>query len=298
MRRLEPQATIGIGIITYNRRAGLEICLAHIRQLTDTPYTLVVADDGSDDGTPDLCARERVVCVTGKQMGAAWNKNRALFYLHRIVDCDVVILIEDDTYPNLPGWQRSWARAAQQWGHVNFAGPWFRDDRWTGAGDVSSPIISPRVSAQCAAFSREALNVCGFVDTRFTTCDYEHAEHSGRLVRAGFGGEMRLSERGEADPYYYLLSADLTVAFREEPRDEAVLAASWTKWEKMFGDPPYRDAWRTKAEFAQFRREMTMALRRCDFSPVRRISLAAQWIAWRRRAKQRLARSRHPSQHR
>lgn len=275
------RTTLGIGVTTFNRRRKLETCISQLQGLTSQPFKLVVADDGSSDGTLPMCAEQQIACVTGKNMGIAWNKNRALFFLHRILDCDVIILIEDDSWPNNPGWQADWIECAQKWGHINFGGGWFRDRVLSGTGDTNSPFVSASLSGQCVAFSRQALSVCGFMDSRFKSFGYEHAEHSSRLVRAGFGGEMRMTERGEMDPHYYLLAADLTVLSDESYRDEESLASNWIAWTKMYGEPIFRHPWRTTEEFLQFRGEMKAAARSAGFSPARRFILGAKWAGWR-----------------
>lgn len=272
---------LGIGVTTYNRCRKLETCISWLQKLTPQPFSLVIADDGSHDETVAMCARQQLVCVTGKNMGIAWNKNRALFFLHRILECDVIILIEDDSHPNNFGWQADWIEAAQKWGHVNFAGDWFRERVLSGTGDINSPFVSASLSGQCVAFSRQALSVCGFMDSRFKSYGYEHAEHSSRLVRAGFGGEMRMAESGQLEPHYYMLAADLLVSSDESYRNEESLASNWIAWTKMYGDPIYRHPWRTTEEFRQFRREITAAARRANFSRGRRALLEAKWARWR-----------------
>lgn len=272
---------LGIGVTTYNRCRKLATCISSLQKLTPHPFSLVIADDGSEDETVALCAHQQLVCVTGENRGIAWNKNRALFFLHRILACDVIILIEDDSHPNNVGWQADWVAAAQEWGHVNFAGDWFRGRVLSGTGTLKSPFLSASLSGQCAAFSRQALSVCGFMDSRFKSYGYEHAEHSSRLVRAGFGGEMRMAESGQLEPHYYLLAADLSVSTDESYRNEESLASNWMAWTKMHGDPIYRHPWRTTGEFRQFRREITAAARRANFSPGQRMLLEANWARWR-----------------
>jgi glycosyltransferase involved in cell wall biosynthesis len=273
---------LGIGVTTFNRAAKLETCLARLQELTATPCQLVVADDGSTDWTEAICAQAGVIGAAGPNMGIAWNKNRALFFLHRILECDVVILIEDDCYPNQRGWESDWIQAAEKWGHVNFGAPWFRDKFRGGTGTVGDPFICASLSGQCAAFGDRALSACGYLDSRFKSYGYEPAEHSSRLVRAGFGGEMRMTERGQPEPHYYLLAADLTVVSDESYRDEASLAANWDIWTRMYGEPIYRHPWRTRQEFCQFRQEMRSTARRAKFSPARRLILEARWRRWRR----------------
>jgi glycosyltransferase involved in cell wall biosynthesis len=272
---------LGIGVTTFNRRRKLETCISQLQKLTSQPFSLAVADDGSNDGTVAMCARQQIVCLTGENMGIAWNKNRALVFLHLILECDVIILLEDDSYPNNLDWQADWIEGAQKWGHVNFGGSWFRERLLSGTGKVNSPFLSTSLTGQCAAFSRRALSVCGFMDSRFKSYGYEHAEHSSRLVRAGFGGEMRMTDRGGLEPHYYLLAADLTVSSDESYRDEESLATNWIAWTKMSGDPIYRHPWRTTQEFLQFRGELKAATRRANLSSARRLILEAKWT-WSR----------------
>ena len=273
---------LGIGVTTFNRAAKLESCLARVKQFTAAACQLVVADDGATDRTEAVCAQAAVIRVAGQNMGIAWNKNRALFFLHRILECDVIILIEDDCYPNQADWETDWIRAATKWGHANFGAPWFRDKFLGGTGTVDNPFVCPSLSGQCAAFSDRARSACGYLDSRFKSYGYEHAEHSSRLVRAGFGGEMRMTDRGELEPHYFLLAADLTVSSDESYRDEASLAANWDTWTRMYGEPIYRQPWRTREEFRQFRDEMRSATRRAKFSTARRLRLEARWRQWRR----------------
>lgn len=46
---------LGIGLVTYNRINYLKTCVERIQKFTTIPYALIVADDGSQDGTADWC---------------------------------------------------------------------------------------------------------------------------------------------------------------------------------------------------------------------------------------------------
>lgn len=50
---------LGLGVTTYNRAARLAQTLDAIGRHTATPHEIMVADDGSSDGTPDLLRRHR-----------------------------------------------------------------------------------------------------------------------------------------------------------------------------------------------------------------------------------------------
>jgi hypothetical protein len=90
-----------------------------------------------------------------------------------------------------------------------------------------------------------------------------------------------MTERGELEPHYYLLAADLTVQSDESYRDEESLAANWATWTRMHGDPVYRYPWTTTEEFRQFRAEMRSAAGRANLSLAQRLRIAARWAGWR-----------------
>jgi glycosyltransferase involved in cell wall biosynthesis len=250
---------IGIGIITYNRRDVVAETLARVRSHTAAPYTLVVADDGSEDGTADLLRSQNVTVVTGRNMGIAWNKNRALFLLGAIVRCDVVLLLEDDSFPTSDGWVEDWVSATQRWGHVNLAGEWFRDSYLKGSGTVDDPIISKDVSAQCSGFSRDALMYGGYFDSRFHGFGHEHVEHTRRLVRIGYGGSYEEID-GEVRPIYKLLKGCIEVTTPPTFANVAERDRNWLVCCQLLFEETCRMPWRDDAELMQFRAEMAQAL--------------------------------------
>ena len=127
--------TVGIGIVTYNRKEIVSDTIDKVRAFTRQPNAaLVVADDGSSDGTLAMLRDKQVPVITGINMGIAWNKNRALFLLAHMLGCETVILLEDDTQPNRAGWEAPWMQAARLWGHVNYAGDWLQKHFISGAG--------------------------------------------------------------------------------------------------------------------------------------------------------------------
>lgn len=96
---------LGIGAVTYKRKDKLARCLDSLAQNTVTPHVIAVADDGSNDGTEELVGDRGLTFITGKNRGVAWNKNRALYYLHVVERCDVVIILEDDAFVTEKGWE-------------------------------------------------------------------------------------------------------------------------------------------------------------------------------------------------
>ncbi len=260
MKEAPSVARIGIGIVTYNRREVLAATIEKVRRFTrHRAVDLVVADDGSTDGTLAWLRENGVPVVTGVNMGIAWNKNRALYLLSELLHCEAVILLEDDTQPAKAGWEADWIEAANLWGHANFAAPWMTHLFVSGQGTLADPILCGDVTAQCAVFSRESLLFGGFYDPRFKGYGHEHVEHTRRLVRVGFGGTDRVVD-GKEQMRYKLLRGDLTVvdvpSFLDHAQAERNLAVAGP----LMSDQTYRAPWRDDNELKQFRSEMRSAL--------------------------------------
>lgn len=251
---------VGIGIVTYNRRAILSDTIDQVRAFTRQPNAaLVVADDGSSDGTLRMLRDNKVPVITGVNMGIAWNKNRALFLLSHMLQCETVILLEDDTRPNKSGWEAAWIQAARRWGHVNFAADWMREYFLSGTGTVDDPVRSNKVTAQCASYSRAALTFGGYFDPRFRGYGHEHVEHTRRLIRVGYGGtDERIN--GEEQVLFSLIKGDLTVVstpsyyVKEEDERNLHLARG------LMALPGYRSPWGDDTELRQFRSEAESAM--------------------------------------
>jgi hypothetical protein len=251
---------LGIGIITYNRQSILRETLDRVLQHTrHRPAVVAVADDGSTDGTLDMLRARQVLTVTGRNMGVAWNKNRALFLLAELSRCDVVVLLEDDAYPAQDNWEIEWMNAAVRWGHANVAARWIEAHLAPGfgAGTVADPIYSSKLTAQCAVFSREALLFGGYFDTRFREYGHEHVEHSRRLLRLGYGGTEG-PVNGLLGPFFKLLWGGIgfhdvaPVATAREAQAERTLELA----HELTYDFSYRAPWQNEDEARQLRDEM------------------------------------------
>ena len=250
---------VGIGIITCNRKDVLAETLARLRAHTTSPCTLAVADDGSTDGTADLVRSQNITLVTGRNMGIAWNKNRALFLLGAVLQCDTVILLEDDSYPTQDGWEQEWIQATQRWGHANFAGGWFSNSFLGGVGTLDDPILSKDVTAQCSGYSATALLYGGYFDSRFRGYGQEHVEHTRRLLRVGYGGTYEEID-GEVRPIYKLLKSCIEVTNPNSYSDQGDRDRNWLVCRQLLFDETYRMPWRDDAELIQFREEIANAL--------------------------------------
>lgn len=172
---------LGIGVITRNRIASLQKCIAQIQAMTPRPYALCIADDGSTDGSAAWATAAGHTVITGDRMGCAWNKNRALNWLTTMTDADTIVLLEDDTYPIAPDWSAFWTQAARQWQHVNFCYGFQEGDIPPGVGSISRPWQCAAFGGCCTVTTRAALAQVGFLDTRFVGYGWEHVEWTHRF---------------------------------------------------------------------------------------------------------------------
>jgi len=246
--------TLGIGITTYNRADLLTRTLDAVQRHTLTRHVLFVANDGSADDTAErLAAREGLVHVNGSNRGIACNKNRALYYLHALRHCDVVILLEDDTFPTSNGWEWPWIEGAIRYGHVNLAPSHWNEDFIRGDGSVANPFVSSVLTGQCASFSAAALDQVGYMDTRFRQYGLEHVEHTFRMIGAGYGG---VSDEHGAPTRPFLIRSALTVTELTKGPDMEGVRHNEPIFAALRQEPLYRHAWRTDEELAILRAEM------------------------------------------
>jgi glycosyltransferase involved in cell wall biosynthesis len=248
--------TLGIGILTYNRVDKLKRAVDEVRRRTSSPFCLVVADDGSSDETAQWLEADGVTRIRGRNMGVCWNKNRLLYFMTNVLACDVVLLLEDDCYPEEDGWERPWIEAVRLHGHINLAGGWFDQFFQGGAGTPEDPVRCKLISGQCVGYSRKAIQQVGYFDTRFRGYGIGHVEHSWRMARAGHGGYM--DPRDDENPIYLLLGSRIRVdgEHAHSGRDENALARNQSLFAQIRRDGVHRWAWRTDDEMRQFVEEM------------------------------------------
>lgn len=170
---------IGIGIATYNRQKACSD-LAYGVKRTNPDAIVCVSDDGSDEPINNL--PEDIIYLRNKNGGIARNKNRLLYRLFEIEECDVVLILEDDLEIIHEDWSFPFVKLAQTVGHTNIIFP-DMDIIPCGYGYASGHL-----AGAVMAVYRDAFLSTGYLDPRFGKYGFEHVEYTQRMIRNGFGG--------------------------------------------------------------------------------------------------------------
>jgi N-acetylglucosaminyl-diphospho-decaprenol L-rhamnosyltransferase len=214
----EDMARLAIILVTYNSRAELPACLGSLRSAPPaTPYEIVLVDNGSSDGTPDLVSTDwpgvRLV-EPGENLGFAAANNLAI----RQTRGELVLLLNPDTVVQ-PGSLDTLVRAIEADDATAIVGPRLVDG--SGRPELSfGPMVSPwgelRQKALVRAHERGIRPAVDVVE-RLTRAPRTVAWVSGACLLAR---RRDLEAVGLLDERYfmYLEDVDLCAAIRARGR--------------------------------------------------------------------------------
>ena len=249
---------LGIAITTFNRRELVVDLVTKIRDLTTNLHDLIVCEDGSTDGTAEALKAMSVRVVGGTNRGIAWNKNRGIYYLLHISQCDVVLLLDDDIVPEGPGWESEWIEAAWRYGHVNHAHPAYKNTLVAGALTAADPGLASTIPGWALAFNRFTLADIGYMDVRFGRYGHEHSDLSFRALRTGNGG-ITVREAGGQKALFYVIDGGLKGVPSVTSGTPEELETNGRLLMELGREPVYRHAWRDDTQMSDFLREIAAA---------------------------------------
>jgi glycosyltransferase involved in cell wall biosynthesis len=185
--------TIGVGVCTYNRIGLLKTLVARLKITTAHDVPIIVASDGSTDGTNEwLQLRSGVGYVIGPRMGNCVNKNRLLAEFQKL-GTDIIFVLEDDVVIRQQGWAEVWAEAIYKTDIHHFT--LFDHNRHTKERTVSvkgwDVGVWKQSNAAIHTHTKQTLETVGGYTTAFhdiKRCG--HGELSRRMLRAGFCGSF------------------------------------------------------------------------------------------------------------
>lgn len=188
-----------LAITTFNRLSSLKRLIHTFQQTRNTRYrwTLVVADDGSDDGTREYLERldpdaMPLKVIHNDRHGVHHQTNTILQYLHSL-DFEVCFKCDDDIEFVKAGWDELYLQAIRDSGFDHLC---HFDPNWRPAKNLKKPITQGRVWSQCrlkdvqGAFftiTPAMLDRLGYFDTQnFGFRGVGHIDYTARAARLGF----------------------------------------------------------------------------------------------------------------
>jgi predicted O-methyltransferase YrrM len=241
---------LGIGIITYNRLAYLQELVEQLLLYTRSPFELIVADDGSTDGTVEWCRARGIRVITGQNRGVAWNKNRALYYFMTRTECDPILLLEDDVRVWEPHWEGEWITVARGWHHVNWSHAQ-QEELLAGTGTPHEPWRTSNFGGACTITTRPALERVGYLNTQFQGYGVEHVNWTWRFARV-YGAEW-----GGPPETVPCFTAHIGVLWERSHYNPQQMQANQRQHEAYMQDPRnFYDPWSTPEEAAELAAEI------------------------------------------
>lgn len=177
--------SIGIGIITRNRKQALAQVIQRIHDTTTLPYDLVVGADRCEDGTLEYLEQIGVTYVIPPEPGAPANRNVAL---HALKEHDVIFMFEDDFAPTRAGWMERHIQALQRSPlHCLYA-------LTEAHGAIHERVVYPgglievrqNLTSQMTALTRDVLETVGYYAIEFgARYGFDDGEWGNRVANAG-----------------------------------------------------------------------------------------------------------------
>lgn len=186
-------------------RNGLELlapCIEAIRAYTPTPYEIIVADNGSSDGTLEYCIRERLTFVAfAENAGFPKACNAGL----KLAAGDALLLLNNDVVVS-SNWLDNMLACLDHTPDTGIVGPSSnyvsgRQQENAAYGsmeeyqawallrnrpDSSRWAAMERLVGFCLLFKRELMDQIGYLDERFSPGHYEDDDYCYRARLAGF----------------------------------------------------------------------------------------------------------------
>lgn len=191
--------TTSIIIPTFNEHDYLQKCLHSIKRHTSEPYEIIVVDNGSIDGTLNLCLHERVTFISlPHNVGFPKACNLGL----SIASGDALLLLNNDVIVT-ENWLSNMLACLYSDERIGVVGP--LTNYGSGKQQVSVPFTNieemtaqfnqpderkwrkvKRIIGLCFLFKRQLLDEIGLLDEQFSPGHYEDDDYCYRATLAGY----------------------------------------------------------------------------------------------------------------
>lgn len=178
---------VGVVIATHNRPADLRRTLHALAGLSPAPHEIWVCADGCTDGTVELLRADFPqvrLLIHERPLGSVTSRNE----LNRACECEVLLSLDDDSFPLEPGCITTITHVFQDSPHLGVLSFPQRSDEFPDsltATDFGPPRFVASYANSAAAIRREAfLQLGGYPDFFFHA--YEEPDFALRCLEHGW----------------------------------------------------------------------------------------------------------------
>ncbi|MFC7678023.1 glycosyltransferase family 2 protein [Paenibacillus sp. GCM10028914] len=202
-------------IPTFNGRQLLKDCVYSIKRYTEEPYEIIVVDNGSTDGTVDVCRQEGITFISlANNAGFPAACNKGL----KIATGDTLLLLNNDVIVSR-NWLSNMLECLNSSADIGIVGPLTNyasgkqqiEMPYTNLEEMAEQLNEPdsgkwlpvdRIVGLCFLFKRELMEQIGLLDERFSPGHYEDDDYCYRARQAGYtfrlAGDVFIFHHGSA----------------------------------------------------------------------------------------------------
>ncbi|MHA2858298.1 glycosyltransferase family 2 protein [Paenibacillus lautus] len=202
-------------IPTFNGRELLKDCIYSIKRHTNEPYEIIVVDNGSSDGTVDICRQEGITFISlANNIGFPAACNKGL----KIATGDTLLLLNNDVIVTR-NWLQNMLNCLNSETNIGIVGPLTNyasgkqqiDMPYTSLEEMSNQLNEPdaskwlqvdRIVGLCFLFKRELMDRIGLLDERYSPGHFEDDDYCYRARNAGYtfriAGDVFVFHHGSA----------------------------------------------------------------------------------------------------
>lgn len=202
-------------IPTFNGRELLKDCIYSIKRHTNEPYEIIVVDNGSSDGTVDICRQEGITFISlANNIGFPAACNKGL----KIATGDTLLLLNNDVIVTR-NWLQNMLNCLNSETKIGIVGPLTNyasgkqqiDMPYTSLEEMSNQLNEPdaskwlqvdRIVGLCFLFKRDLMDRIGLLDERYSPGHFEDDDYCYRARNAGYtfriAGDVFVFHHGSA----------------------------------------------------------------------------------------------------